>query len=118
MNFRILRRRVILLIGQWTSSVALRPQVYAACLHLLGANEDMCVRLAASKYVLKIYIIIANIFIILFFRTLMTAMDDFEFDQDTFQEFLEPSFSLLFSLLKDAKECDTKVGFRFGKKTN
>lgn len=51
MNFRILRRRVILLIGQWTSSVDLRPQVYAACLHLLGGNEDMCVRLAASKYV-------------------------------------------------------------------
>lgn len=39
----------------------------------------------------------------------MQTMDDFEFDQDTFQEFLEPSFSLLFSLLKDAKECDTKV---------
>lgn len=40
----------------------------------------------------------------------MTTMDDFEFEQDTFKEFLEPSFSLLYALLKDAKECDTKVG--------
>lgn len=49
MNFRIVRRRVILLVGQWTGSKAQRPQMYAACLHLLGAQEDMCVRLAACK---------------------------------------------------------------------
>lgn len=49
MNFRIVRRRVILLVGQWTGSKALRPAVYAACLHLLGDQEDMCVRLAACK---------------------------------------------------------------------
>lgn len=111
LNFRILRRRVILLIGQWTSTKELRPQVYAACLHLLGANEDMCVRLAASKWVFIVAAIISLVYewVFLCFRTLMTTMDDFEFDQETFQEFLEPSFALLFALLKDAKECDTKV---------
>lgn len=51
-NFRILRRRAIWLIGSWTGvkfARNLRPQVYAACLHLLRSDEDMCVRLAASK---------------------------------------------------------------------
>ena len=51
-NYRILRRRVIWLIGQWTCvkfDRNLRPQVYDSCLHLLQSNEDMCVRLSASK---------------------------------------------------------------------
>lgn len=51
-HFRILRRRAIWLIGQWTGvkfDRSLRPQVYAACLYLLSSTEDMSVRLAASK---------------------------------------------------------------------
>lgn len=39
----------------------------------------------------------------------MKIMDDFEFESETFMEFLEPSFGLLFSLLKEVNECDTKV---------
>lgn len=53
-NFRIIRRRVIWMIGQWTSvkfDRNLRPKVYEVCLHLLRPEEDMCVRLAACKYV-------------------------------------------------------------------
>lgn len=53
-NFRIIRRRVIWLIGQWTSvkfDQSLRPKVYEVCLHLLQSNEDICVRLASCKYV-------------------------------------------------------------------
>lgn len=41
----------------------------------------------------------------------MTTMDDFEFDPQQFLEYLQPSFSSLFTLLKEAKECDTKVSF-------
>ncbi|XP_065094368.1 importin-11-like [Ochlerotatus camptorhynchus] len=36
-------------------------------------------------------------------------MDDFEFDAEQFLEFLEPVIALLFSLLKEANGCDTKM---------
>lgn len=36
-------------------------------------------------------------------------MDDFEFDAEQFLEFLEPVIALLFSLLKESTECDTKM---------
>lgn len=42
-------------------------------------------------------------------RTLMKAIDDFEFDQEVFLEYLDPSFRLLFALLQATKECDTKM---------
>lgn len=96
-NFRIIRKRVIWLIGQLTGVKfypALRPQVYAACLELLKPEEDISIRLTASK-------------------TLMTTMDDFDFDPETFLQFLEPSFFLLFSLLKESRECETKVSTYF-----
>lgn len=41
----------------------------------------------------------------------MTTMDDFEFDSQSFIEYLEPSFASLFTLLREAKECHTKVYF-------
>lgn len=53
-NFRIIHRRIIWLVGQWTCvkfDRNLRPKVYEVCLHLLRPEEDMCVRLAACKYV-------------------------------------------------------------------
>jgi hypothetical protein len=42
-------------------------------------------------------------------KTLKTVLEDFEFEAEQFLEFLEPSFNLLFVLLKEAKECDTKM---------
>lgn len=39
----------------------------------------------------------------------MTTMDDFEFDSQSFLEYLQPSFASLFILLQEAKECHTKV---------
>ncbi|PSN49429.1 Importin-11 [Blattella germanica] len=92
-NYRVIRRRVVWLIGQWTGvklSPELRPSLYAVTLPLLQGDEDMAVRLTASN-------------------TLKLAIDDFEFNTDQFLPFLEPSFSLLFSLLKEAHECDTKM---------
>ncbi|XP_069689548.1 importin-11 isoform X2 [Periplaneta americana] len=92
-NYRVIRRRVVWLIGQWTGvklSPELRPALYAATLPLLQGDEDMAVRLTASN-------------------TLKLAIDDFEFNTDQFLPFLEPSFALLFTLLKEAHECDTKM---------
>lgn len=51
-NFRIIRRRAIWLIGQWTGvkfDRNLRPKVYDLCLQLLQPDEDMSVRLAAAS---------------------------------------------------------------------
>ncbi|GLH14983.1 Importin-11 [Gryllus bimaculatus] len=92
-NYRVIRRRVAWLVGQWTGvkfSPELRPALYSVTLPLLQADEDMAIRLTASN-------------------TLKLAIDDFEFITDQFLPFLEPSFSLLFALLKEAHECDTKM---------
>ncbi|XP_066994048.1 importin-11 [Anabrus simplex] len=92
-NYRVIRRRVAWLIGQWTGvklSPELRPALYSVTLPLLQADEDMAVRLTASN-------------------TLKLAIDDFDFNTDQFLPFLEPAFGLLFALLKEAKECDTKM---------
>lgn len=92
-KFRIIRKRIIWLIGRWTGvsfSKSLRPDVYRACLELLHPSDDLAVRLTASK-------------------TLKNMMDDFEFDAEQFLEFLEPVIALLFSLLKESDGCDTKM---------
>lgn len=92
-NYRVIRRRVAWLLGQWTGvklSPELRPALYAAMLPLLQREEDMVVRLTACS-------------------TIRMAVDDFEFNTVQFLEFLEPSFTLLFALLKEVHECDTKV---------
>lgn len=92
-NFKVLRRRIIWMLAQWSGvkfSKFLRPKLYESCLELLQPTEDMVVRLTACK-------------------TLKTVLEDFEFDAEQFLEFLEPSFNLLFVLLKEAKECDTKM---------
>lgn len=92
-NYRIIRRRVIWLIGQWTSvkfSPEHRPTLYEACIHLLSSEEDFVVRLSAAM-------------------TLKHSVDDFEFDPEKFMPYLPTIFGLLFNLLKEAHECDTKM---------
>lgn len=42
-------------------------------------------------------------------NALKLAIDVFEFDTTQFMELLETVFNLLFNLLREAKECDTKV---------
>ena len=46
--------------------------------------------------------------------TLRSAMDDFEFNAEQFLPYLERSFTLLFTLLKEAEECETKVIIQSG----
>lgn len=92
-NYRVIRRRVAWLIGVWTGvklSPELRPALYSVTLPLLQGDEDIAVRLTASS-------------------TLQHVIDDFEFNTDQFLPFLEPSFALLFTLLKEVRECDSKM---------
>lgn len=92
-NYRIIRRRVIWLCGKWVGvklSSSLRPTLYQAICPLLQQSEDLVVRLEAAN-------------------TLKLAVDDFEFKIDQFLPYLEVTFSLLFQLLKEVNECDTKM---------
>ncbi|XP_019623720.1 PREDICTED: importin-11-like [Branchiostoma belcheri] len=92
-RYKIIRRRVIWLIGQWIGvkfSVDLRPMMYEAILPLLGTEEDLVVRITAAN-------------------TLRIAVDDFEFKTEQFLPYLERNFSLLFHLLQQVSECDTKM---------
>ncbi|XP_038076376.1 importin-11-like [Patiria miniata] len=92
-RYKIIRRRVIWLIGQWLGvklAPSLHPTVYQAVLPLLAEDEDLVVRITAAQ-------------------TLKIAVDDFEFKKDNFLPYLESSFALLFQLLKQVSECDTKM---------
>ncbi|CAH1796232.1 unnamed protein product [Owenia fusiformis] len=92
-NYRIIRRRVIWLIGQWVGvkmSPNLRPALYENILPLLADTEDMVVRIEAAD-------------------TLKTCVDDFEFKVESFLPYLESMFGLLFGLLRQVEECETKM---------
>lgn len=92
-NFRILRRRIIWLVGTWVGVQLpreLRPLPYEACLHLLRPEEDMPIRLAAA-------------------RTLNLLIDDFEFMPEAFHPYFAALFEALFLLLREAAACDTKI---------
>ncbi|KAM8711973.1 hypothetical protein ACLKA7_012481 [Drosophila subpalustris] len=92
-NFRILRRRIIWLVGHWVGVQLpreLRPVAYEACLHLLRPEEDMPIRLAAA-------------------RTLNLLIDDFEFMPEAFHPYFAALFEALFLLLREAGACDTKI---------
>lgn len=96
-NNRIIRRRVCWLIGRWTGvklSRELRPELYNLMVQSLHPSEDLGVRLAASD-------------------ALKLAIDDFQFNTDDFAPFLKPAFSLLFSLLKEVNQCDSKMRVLF-----
>ncbi|KAJ8961664.1 hypothetical protein NQ318_021262 [Aromia moschata] len=92
-NYRVIRRRVSALIGRWTGiklSSELRPTLYECIIDLLGPEEDMAVRLTAAS-------------------TLRFAIDDFEFNCDQFKDYMFSAFNLLFNLLREAVECETKM---------
>ncbi|GAB6031945.1 Importin-11 [Chamberlinius hualienensis] len=92
-EYKIIRRRVIWMIGQWVAvklSTELRPLLYESILPLLRVEEDMVVRITAAE-------------------TLKIAVDDFEFNSEQFLPYLESSFGLLFQLLKDVSGSDAKM---------
>ncbi|XP_069491668.1 importin-11 [Ambystoma mexicanum] len=91
-SYKPLRRRVIWLIGQWISvkfKSDFRPVLYDAILRLLQ-DQDLVVRIETAT-------------------TLKLTVDDFEFRTDQFLPYLESMFGLLFQLLQQITECDTKM---------
>ncbi|XP_045450077.1 importin-11 [Melitaea cinxia] len=93
-NYRIIRRRVCQLIGQWCgvrASQALRPAMYAALLEPLArAGEDAAVKLAAAE-------------------ALRSTIDDFNFDVEQFAPYAPHALSALYDLLVECEECETKM---------
>lgn len=83
----------LVLLGIWSRvnvSSELRPMLYQSLLELLSDTEDVAVRLAACD-------------------ALNMTIDDFNFDACHFAPYVQSVFALLFALLKEADECDTKV---------
>uniref|UniRef100_A0A8C9TWZ9 Importin-11 n=1 Tax=Scleropages formosus TaxID=113540 RepID=A0A8C9TWZ9_SCLFO len=90
-SYKLIRRRVIWLIGQWISvkfKSDLRPLLY----------EN---NLPSSTNVLLAFTITC--------LNMSLPVDDFEFRTEQFLPYLESIFSLLFQLLQQVTECDTKM---------
>ncbi|NXC34166.1 IPO11 protein, partial [Campylorhamphus procurvoides] len=96
-RYKPIRRRVIWLIGQWISvkfKSDLRPVLYEAIRNLLQDRDLVsCIHLQC----------------ILFFLNGCSPVDDFEFRTDQFLPYLESMFTLLFQLLQEVTQCDTKM---------
>ncbi|KAM6034615.1 importin-11 isoform 1-T1 [Chlamydotis macqueenii] len=91
-RYKPIRRRVIWLVGQWISvkfKSDLRPMLYEAIRNLLQ-DQDLVVRIETAT-------------------TLKLTVDDFEFRTDQFLPHLESMFTLLFQLLQEVTQCDTKM---------
>ncbi|XP_063036786.1 importin-11 isoform X1 [Melospiza melodia melodia] len=91
-RYKPIRRRVIWLIGQWIPvkfQSDLRPILYEAIRNLLQ-DRDLVVRIETAT-------------------TLKLTVDDFEFRTDQFLPYLESMFTLLFQLLQEVTQCDTKM---------
>ncbi|XP_039758405.1 importin-11 isoform X2 [Pararge aegeria] len=93
-NYRIIRRRVCQLIGQWCcvrASQSIRPAMYSCLLEpLTRSGEDPAVKLAAAE-------------------ALRSTMDDFSFDVEQFEPFVPHALSALYDLLVECSECETKM---------
>uniref|UniRef100_A0AAQ6ARG4 Importin-11 n=1 Tax=Amphiprion ocellaris TaxID=80972 RepID=A0AAQ6ARG4_AMPOC len=89
-RYKLIRRRVIWLIGQWISvkfKSDLRPLLYEVILTLMQ-DPDL-----VSGFVFNA----------------RSPVDDFEFRTEQFLPYLESIFGLLFQLLQQVTECDTKM---------
>ena len=96
-QYKVVKRRVIWLIGQWVSinfdqrgDKGLRRGLYEAILHLLNPTQDMVVRITASV-------------------TLKSTINDFGFKTADFLPFLDKMVTSLFQLLHDVVQCQTKM---------
>jgi len=94
-NYRIVRRRTIWLIGRWSGvklSPENRPLIYQLLLPALQPEQepDLVVRLTAAK-------------------ALKIVIDDFEFCTEEVRPHLQVIFQSLFQLLQQVEECDTKL---------
>ncbi|NWU72207.1 IPO11 protein, partial [Pterocles burchelli] len=96
-RYKPIRRRVIWLIGQWISvkfKSDLRPMLYEAISNLLQ-DQDLVSHIHLQS--------------VLFLLNGCLPVDDFEFRTDQFLPYLESMFTLLFQLLQEVTQCDTKM---------
>uniref|UniRef100_H2LH87 Importin-11 n=1 Tax=Oryzias latipes TaxID=8090 RepID=H2LH87_ORYLA len=96
-RYKLIRRRVIWLIGQWISvkfKSVLRPLLYEVILSLMQ-DPDLVNGFYIHKTIQSL--------------TLCSPVDDFEFRTEQFLPYLESIFGLLFHLLQQVTECDTKM---------
>ncbi|CAL8468538.1 g8078 [Coccomyxa elongata] len=86
-----LRRRAALLVGQWVVKLPAdtRPAAYRALLSLM-ADEDTALQLAAVS-------------------SLRALVEDWEFQEAPFLEFVAPALQLLAALLQESTELDTQL---------
>ncbi|KFO75173.1 Importin-11 [Cuculus canorus] len=92
-RYKPIRRRVIWLIGQWISvkfKSDLRPMLYEAIRNLLQ-DQDLVVRIETATTLNCL------------------PVDVFEFRTQQFLPYLECMFTLLFQLLQEVTQCDTKM---------
>uniref|UniRef100_A0A3Q2QX65 Importin-11 n=1 Tax=Fundulus heteroclitus TaxID=8078 RepID=A0A3Q2QX65_FUNHE len=97
-RYKLIRRRVIWLIGQWISvkfKSDLRPLLYEVILSLMQ-DPDLVVRIETATT-------------LNFIHNSGSPVDDFEFRTEQFLPYLESIFGLLFQLLQQVTECDTKM---------
>uniref|UniRef100_A0A4W4GK96 Importin-11 n=1 Tax=Electrophorus electricus TaxID=8005 RepID=A0A4W4GK96_ELEEL len=98
-RYKVIRRRVIWLIGQWISvkfKSELRPLLY----------ESFLICGVFSKTILYAFVLV---FVCVFFLNVFSPVDDFEFRTEQFLPYLESIFALLFQLLQQVSDCDTKM---------
>ncbi|NXX40800.1 IPO11 protein, partial [Tricholaema leucomelas] len=98
-RYKPIRRRVIWLVGQWISvkfKSDLRPVLYEAICNLLQ-DQDLVVSI--NNHLQSV----------LFSLNHCLPVDDFEFRTDQFLPYLESMFTLLFQLLQEVTQCDTKM---------
>ena len=96
-RYKIIKRRVIWVIGEWVDknfdrrgSLGLRPTLYQILVHLLGQSQDMVVRITAST-------------------TLKKVVDDFAFKVEDILPVSDVIMASLFQLLCDVDQCDSKM---------
>ncbi|KAL8559005.1 hypothetical protein ACOMHN_039761 [Nucella lapillus] len=98
-SYRIIRKRVVWLMGKWVGvkmSTSLRPALYASIMVLLQKDEDLAVRLEAAQTLKSDILVWASLAV-----RLCAA--------EQLLPYMESVFSLLFHLLKEVRECDTKM---------
>jgi hypothetical protein len=91
-DFRIVKRRISNVLGKWISvkcSKEKRSLVYEILLSLLQ-SKDFVVRLTAVQ-------------------DLRLVVDDFDFEADKFQKYVQPSVDLLLKLMGEVDEYDSKL---------
>ena len=89
----LIKRRILILIARWVNiklSSEYRPLIYELICSCLQSNHNLVIRLQATQ-------------------TLKAILEDLRFEKDTYLPYINFHFGLMCQLLKEVKECDTKI---------